>query len=173
MRICKLPNIISISFFSWFFAGYDLVLLPLLAKEIGASYFPSINPSYSILAVYATFSMSLLARFFGGYLIGELADNHGRKPIVILCLFSISILMLLSAFLPSVHQVRVEMAYGVVIAFIVMRILVGFFVGGLWPTVAIFSMERLYKYDSNSNKMPQRSVQENQRLCNSASMLAI
>ena len=144
-------RLVSTSHISWFFAGFDLVLLPLLAREIGASYFPNINPEVSILAVYGTFSLSLLARFFGGMILGAAADSYGRKAIVIICLSVMSTLTLVSAFLPSVHDVTVDRALAVMISFITLRIVIGFFVGGIWPTAAIIAMEKLDALDKLRN----------------------
>jgi len=100
-----------------------LVLLPLLAREIGAAFFPNIDPKVSILAVYGTFSLSLLARFFGGIILGAAADIYGRKPIVTISLLVMSILTLISAFLPSVHDVNAELALYMVIFFIILLLI--------------------------------------------------
>ena len=157
-------RIVSTAHLSWFFVGFDLVLLPLFAREIGASFFPNIDPEVSILAVYGTFSLSLLARFFGGIILGAAADSYGRKPIVTISLFVMSILTLISAFLPSVHDVTVELGTYIVISFIALRIVIGFFVGGIWPTAAIFAMEKLYDlkiHDSDKNKEALKNLQRN------------
>jgi MFS family permease len=64
----------------WLFAGFDLGLIILFSTQVGKLYFPSENPEQSILAVFGTFSLSLLARVFGSICFGRLGDIHGRKP---------------------------------------------------------------------------------------------
>jgi MFS family permease len=60
-----------------------------------------------------------------------------------------STLTLFSAFLPSVHDVKVDWALAVTIIFITLRIVIGFFVGGLWPTAVIFANEKRYNIHGN------------------------
>ena len=62
-----------------------------------------------------------------------------------------STLTLVSAFLPSVHDVTVDRALAVMISFITLRIVIGFFVGGIWPTAAIIAMEKLDALDKLRN----------------------
>jgi MFS family permease len=101
-----------------------------------------------------------LARFFGGIILGAAADSYGRKPIVSICLLVISILTLFSAFLPSVHDVTVDRALVVTIIFITLRIVIGFFVGGIWPTAAIFAMEKLYDLQWKTKDALRRTLYE-------------
>jgi MFS family permease len=125
----------------WLFAGFDLVLLPLFGVELGMLYFPSYSPINSILAVYGTFSLSLLMRVFGGMYFGRLGDIHGRKAATMICSWFLAIVMIISAYLPSVYT---DTTMSPTILFVITRILIGFFVGGLWPTAAILAMENLH-----------------------------
>jgi MFS family permease len=136
----------------WFFAGFDLILMILFSTQIARLYFPSGNLQNSILAVFGTFSISLLARVFGGIYFGRLGDFHGRKPIVMITLLSLIIIMAVSAFLPSVYSpiFRSDISLPTII-FVSTRIMIGFFVGGLWPTAAVLGMENLY-WNKNKNK---------------------
>jgi MFS family permease len=139
----------------WFFTGFDLILMILFSTQIEKLYFPSGNLQSSILAVFGTFSISLLARVFGGIYFGRLGDFHGRKPIVLITLLSLTIIMAVSAFLPSVYSpiFRSNIALPTII-FVSTRIMIGFFVGGLWPTAAVLALENLYwnKYENKKDK---------------------
>jgi hypothetical protein len=86
------------SFFNWFTAGYDLVLIILLGDVVRKLFFPSIDPTDSILALYATLSLSLLARLFGGALFGPLGDKYGQKLVLKIIMLSLAVIMLFSAF---------------------------------------------------------------------------
>ena len=126
-----------------------LILLPLLSTEVEKLYFPNDNPVNSILVVYATLSLSLLARVFGGLYFGRLGDIYGRKPVVMICFLVISIIMIISAFLPSVFNKETSLfssyPYFIIpLSFIITRISIGFFVGGLWPTAGVLAIENSY-----------------------------
>jgi MFS family permease len=136
-------KIVFLSSFTWFIAGFDFLLLPLLGKEIGSAFFPNIDPTQTILAVYGVFSLSLLARVFGGIVFGKIADANGQRPVITICLLSLTVLMFMSAILPGVHSTFNILLVPVV--FTLTRLGIGFFVGALWPTAAIFGMERLYE----------------------------
>src|SRR4051812_20094419 len=94
---------IIITFFVWFISGFDLILLTLLSVEVQKLYFPSTDQAVSLLAVYGTLSLSLLGRIFGGLYFSRLADNHGRKPIVMLCLMALSVTTIISSFIPNIY----------------------------------------------------------------------
>ena len=89
---------------------------------------------------------SLLARVFGGIFFGRIGDREGRKPVIMLCIFALAVLMLLSAFLPSVHSHSLygDSILSAPILFVLTRVIIGFFVGGIWPTAAVLAMENLY-----------------------------
>jgi MFS family permease len=129
--------------FLWLFAGFDLILIPLFAAELGRLYFPSYNPQNSILAVYGTFSLSLLMRVFGGMYFGRLSDIYGRKAVIMICSWFLTIIMIISAYLPSDYTNNMDVISPAIL-FVITRILIGFFVGGLWPTAAILAMENLH-----------------------------
>ncbi len=141
---------IILTFSLWAFAGFDLLLLQTVSVEIQKLYFPTEDPTVSILAIYGTLSLSLLARVFGGLFFGRIADKHGRKLVITLCLLILSITMSLSAYLPSVYDTdynfnNILPPTALPILFILSRIIIGFFIGGIWPTAAIFAMEILFK----------------------------
>ena len=130
------------TFLLWAFAGFDLILLTLTSVEIQKLYFPNTDQTVSILAVYGTLSLSLLGRVFGGIYFSRLADAHGRKPIVMLCLIVLSMTSLFSAFLPNIYTNLTPLPSTVIpILFVVTRIIIGFFIGGIWPTAAVLGLE--------------------------------
>lgn len=143
---------IILTFFVWFIPGFDLILLTLLSVEIQKSFFPNVDETVSILAVYGTLSLSLLARVFGGLYFSRIADTYGRKPVVMLCLLILSITTILSAYIPSIYQNFAPLSNTEVpLLFILSRIVIGFFIGGIWPTAAILGLEIISKNKSNKN----------------------
>ena len=133
---------IILTFFVWFVSGFDLILLTLLSVEIEKKFFPNTDPTISILAVYGTLSLSLLGRLFGGLFFSRIADTHGRKPIVTLCLMLLSLTMILSCYIPSIHTILNPLPETIIpLLFILSRIIIGFFIGGVWPTAGILGLE--------------------------------
>jgi MFS family permease len=145
---------VILTFLLWSFSGFDLILVTLLSVQVQKIYFPNIDQTISLIAVYGTLSLSLLARVFGGLYFSRLADIHGRKPIVLLCLIALSLTMFISAYLPNIYNYSdiLKATTLVPLLFILTRITIGFFVGGIWPTAAIMGLETITKKrDDNTN----------------------
>ncbi|HEY4124345.1 MAG TPA: MFS transporter, partial [Rhizomicrobium sp.] len=63
---------------------YDFVCYAFFATQIGACFFPSHDPTTSLLASLATFGVGFFTRPLGGLVIGRMADRIGRKPAMML-----------------------------------------------------------------------------------------
>jgi MFS family permease len=99
-----------------------------------------------------------LARFFGGIILGAAADSYGRKTIVIISLSVMSTLTLISAFLPSIHDVPVDWALAVMISFITLRIVIGFFVGGICLDEEIKKRKKLDEEKSFEEEIKKHTI---------------
>jgi MFS family permease len=95
-------------------------------------------------------------RVFGGMYFGRLSDIYGRRPVIIICSSFLTVIMFISAILPSDYTLLEGMDVSTPAVFFVMtRLLIGLFVGGLWPTTAILAMENLYwdKFKNENTEM--------------------
>ena len=63
---------------------YDFLTYAFFAVHIGNAFFPSRNPSSSLLLSLATFGAGFLMRPVGGLVIGRMGDRVGRKPAMFL-----------------------------------------------------------------------------------------
>jgi nitrate/nitrite transporter NarK len=63
---------------------YDFLTYSFFAVYIGRAFFPSSDPSASLLASLATFGAGFVTRPIGALVIGRMGDRLGRKPAIIL-----------------------------------------------------------------------------------------
>lgn len=135
-------------FLTWFACGFIFVQIPVLSNEIKTHFFPANDSSVSILMISAIFSLTLLSRFFGSLIISSKANRDGIR-IVIISL----VLLLLVTILQYCVVVIFDFNYQLTVTFVFIfaRLFIGFFVGGIWPTMAIFSLEEYFRKKSPTN----------------------
>lgn len=105
---------------------YDFLTFSFFAVQIGATFFPSQNPTSSLLAALATFGAGFLTRPLGAFVIGRMGDKHGRKPAMLLTFGLMGMAIIGLALTPSYAQIGI-LAPILVILF---RLIQGFALGG-------------------------------------------
>ena len=112
---------------------YDFLTYAFFAVYIGRAFFPSSNPSASLLASLATFGAGFITRPIGAVVIGSIGDRVGRKPAMLLSFSMMGIAIIGLALTPSYRVIGIA-APILVICF---RLLQGFALGGeVGPTTA-------------------------------------
>jgi MFS family permease len=89
-------------------------------------FFPSENPRVAIIASLATYGVGYIARPIGAFVLGHLGDTHGRKKVLILCMFLMGFSTLAVGLLPTYGQVGL-LAPALLVA---LRLIQGFAVAG-------------------------------------------
>jgi len=89
-------------------------------------FFPAGNPTTAIIASLATYGVGYLARPIGGVVLGHYGDTHGRKKVLVLCLFVMGVATMLVGVLPTYEQVGLLAPALLVI----LRLIQGFAVAG-------------------------------------------
>jgi len=89
-------------------------------------FFPSENPKVAIIASLATYGVGYIARPIGAFVLGHWGDTHGRKQVLILCMFLMGFSTMAVAFLPTYQQVGM-LAPALLV---VLRLIQGFAVAG-------------------------------------------
>lgn len=89
-------------------------------------FFPSENPRTAIIASLATYGVGYVARPIGAFVLGHFGDTHGRKKVLILCMFLMGISTLLVGLLPTYAQVGMLAP----ILLVILRLIQGFAVAG-------------------------------------------
>lgn len=89
-------------------------------------FFPSANPTVAIVASLATYGVGYVARPIGAFVLGHLGDTHGRKNVLLICMFTMGISTMLVGVLPTYSQVGILAPALLVI----LRLIQGFAVAG-------------------------------------------
>jgi MFS family permease len=110
----------------WMVDVYDLTLVLFVTAIIASAFFPPTDPLLSMLYVFSSYALSLLFRPLGGIIFGHVADKIGRRITMIITLLGLGIFSALTGALPTYAQIGILAS----ILFIILRILVGIFVGG-------------------------------------------
>jgi MFS family permease len=89
-------------------------------------FFPSKDPTVAIVASLATYGVGYVARPIGAFILGHWGDTHGRKNVLLLCLFLMGLSTMAVGLLPTYGQVGL-LAPALLVA---LRLLQGFAVAG-------------------------------------------
>ncbi|MGJ4943397.1 MFS transporter [Bradyrhizobium sp. HKCCYLS1011] len=89
-------------------------------------FFPSTNPTAAIVASLATYGVGYVARPIGAFVLGHWGDTHGRKTVLLVCLFLMGISTMAVGLLPTYQQIGVAAP----ILLVVLRLIQGFAVAG-------------------------------------------
>ncbi len=85
---------------------YDFFIYATAASLIFPQlFFPSTDPQMAIIASLATYGVGYVARPIGAFFLGHWGDTHGRKQVLILCMFLMGFSTLAVGLLPTYDQV--------------------------------------------------------------------
>src|SRR5271165_2979599 len=89
-------------------------------------FFPSTNPTVAIVASLATYGVGYVARPIGAFVLGHFGDTHGRKTVLLVCLFLMGLSTMAVGLLPTYQQAGIW-APALLVA---IRLIQGFAVAG-------------------------------------------
>ncbi|MCA0370124.1 MAG: MFS transporter [Proteobacteria bacterium] len=120
-----------------FLEYYDVTLYGVLASFLAPVFFPTQSEFVSTLLTLGAFSITYLARPFGGMVFGFLGDRFGRKMALTLAVLLVTVPTFAIGLMPSYAQI------GVLAPILVLtcRFLQGLCTGGEYPGVAVFISE--------------------------------
>lgn len=105
---------------------YEFGVYGYLAVVIGPLFFPSDNPTASLLSTLAVFGSAFLMRPLGGIVLGRLGDRIGRKPVLITTVVGMGTATAVVGLLPTAGSIGVLAP----LALLLVRLAQGFFAGG-------------------------------------------
>ena len=89
-------------------------------------FFPSTDPKVAIVASLATYGVGYVARPIGAFVLGHWGDTHGRKTVLLVCMFLMGFSTMAVGLLPTYPQVGVLAP----VLLVVLRLIQGFAVAG-------------------------------------------
>lgn len=106
---------------------YDFFIYATAASLIFPQiFFPSADPKIAIIASLATYGVGYVARPIGAFVLGHLGDTHGRKNVLLICMFLMGFSTVAVGLLPTYAQVGLWAPALLVL----MRLIQGFAVAG-------------------------------------------
>ncbi len=129
------------SFLGWSLDGYDIVLMLLVIPSISQLFFPSKDPVFSILATFASYTVTLIMRPLGSVIFGIYGDKFGRKKSMIITILGFSVATFAVGLLPTYAVVGMFAP----ILLIMVRLIQGIFAGGEWGSGAVLTIESIPK----------------------------
>src|SRR5947209_1425732 len=106
---------------------YDFFIYATAASLIFPQiFFPKTDPKVAIIASLATYGVGYVARPIGAFFLGHWGDTHGRKMVLIVCMFLMGFSTMAVGLLPTYDQVGLLAPALLVI----LRLIQGFAVAG-------------------------------------------
>src|SRR3954468_7325322 len=106
---------------------YDFFIYATAASLIFPQlFFPSGNPKIAIVASLATYGVGYVARPIGAFVLGHWGDTHGRKNVLLLCMFLMGFSTMAVGLLPTYHHVGLLAP----VLLVILRLIQGFAVAG-------------------------------------------
>ncbi|HYC25396.1 MAG TPA: MFS transporter [Roseiarcus sp.] len=106
---------------------YDFFIYATAASLVfPQTFFPSKNDTVAIVASLATYGVGYVARPLGAFVLGHWGDTHGRKNVLLMCLFLMGFSTMAVGLLPTYADVGVLAP----VLLVVLRLIQGFAVAG-------------------------------------------
>jgi MFS family permease len=106
---------------------YDFFIYATAASLIFPQlFFPSGDPTVAIVASLATYGVGYVARPIGAFFLGYWGDTHGRKTVLLVCMFLMGLSTMVVGVLPTYQQVGVLAP----VLLVILRLVQGFAIAG-------------------------------------------
>ncbi len=116
-------NVVAASYLGWTLDAFDFFVLTFVMADVARQF------DVKLPAIALAVTLTLAVRPLGAFLFGRLADDYGRRKILILNILLYSLFGFATAFAPSLP------------IFLIVRALFGVAMGGIWGIGASLAME--------------------------------
>ncbi|MBV0894255.1 MFS transporter [Microbacterium sp. NC79] len=121
----------TIEFYDFYaYATAAVLVFPVL-------FFPSSDPTASLLASFAVFGAAMIARPIGAVIFGHFGDKYGRKATLVASLLTMGVATFLIGCLPTINQI----GFWAPALLLLLRLAQGFALGGEWSGAALVATE--------------------------------
>jgi len=118
--------------------AYDISIIGVMLPILSVVFLPAkIPPLLASLSVLVALTVTLIFRPIGGMILGHFADRGGRRSVMIFSIISLAVFTVLPALLPPYSKAGYASFY----AFLMIRMLTGFFIGGEYASGDPFAIE--------------------------------
>jgi MFS transporter, MHS family, proline/betaine transporter len=118
---------------------FDISVYAYFAVYLSRAFFPTSDPTTSLLLTFGTFALTFLARPVGGVLLGTYADRYGRKASLLLSIAMMTIGTLAVGCMPTFDKIGLLAPLLVIVA----RLVQGFSAGGEFGSSTAFLVEHM------------------------------
>ena len=132
-----LPFVIGASSAGTIIEWYDFYLYATLTPFLAPIFFPSTNPTASLLAAFATYAAGFLVRPFGAVVFGRIGDVIGRKYAFLMTISIMGVATVVVGLLPTYEAIGI-LAPTILL---ILRLAQGLALGGEYGGAAIYVAE--------------------------------
>lgn len=116
---------------------YDFAIYGFFAPILGKLFFPSEDPTTSLIASFGAFAAGFMMRPIGGAIFGHIGDRIGRKRAL-----NISVLLMaIPTFIIGVLPTHAQIGMGAAVILVLLRMLQGLSVGGEFTSSIVYLAE--------------------------------
>ncbi len=116
-------HVVTASYLAWTFDAFDFFVLTFVMGDVAKQF------DVTIPAIALALTLTLAVRPLGAFLFGRLADDYGRRRVLIFNIICYSLFSFATAFATSLDM------------FLIIRALFGIAMGGIWGIGASLAME--------------------------------
>jgi MFS transporter, MHS family, proline/betaine transporter len=131
------PHLITAGIVGNVLEWYDFAVYGYFAPIIGKQFFPSDDPTTSVIAAFGVFAAGFLMRPFGSIVFGHIGDKVGRRQALILSVVLMAIPTFAIGLLPGYATLGVTAS----VLLVILRMLQGLSAGGEYTTSIVFLVE--------------------------------
>jgi MFS family permease len=135
----RIPFIIAASSVGTVIEWYDFFVYGVLAGILAPLFFPTDNPTASILLTFATFGAGFAVRPFGAVLFGHIGDLVGRKYAFLITVTIMGLGTTIIGLLPTYAQIGILAP----LILVLLRLAQGLAIGGEYGGAAIYVAEHV------------------------------
>lgn len=136
-RIKQAKKSTAAAAFGTFLEYYDFSCYGYVAALLAVRFFPSDNPTVSLMATFAVFGSAFIVRPLGGIFFGRIGDKYGRKASLLATVILMGLISSIIGFLPTYETIGIAAP----ILLLICRLLQGFSAGGEIGSAASYIRE--------------------------------